>query len=139
MPETLQSTVIRLITKLHETALEKNNSDKSNTGKVLANAFVWDTIAKYAKKQSELAWEQMEKDGIISYKGLLASTKYTLAESPSFFVTDNVSTPRKIFTPSVLIAALKKKYKVPEPIAKEMIEAAKVPGNSTHTCAIVER
>jgi hypothetical protein len=134
---TFQASIIRSLTKISEKLLDSAPDQTSNAGKLLSRAFLWDTIAKYAEKQSKLAWEQMEKEELVSYKGLQPG-EYTLAESSSFYIFDKVSEPRRAFSPDVMVVQLKK-YKVPAPIVKEMIEKSKVPGKSTHTVSVVER
>lgn len=138
MPEmTYTATVYNHLIKLRD-ALDKLNPDtKHNAGRLIGRAFFWDQIAKFAKKQSEVAWDELENEEIVSY--VESPGDHTLAESPHFMVMDKVSEPRRAFNADVLAEDLKKKYKVPVPISKELIEKAKIPGKSVHTSTIVER
>lgn len=138
MPEiSYKAAIHKLLSSLKDTCDKLNPEAKSNTGSIVGRAFFWDEFAAYAKKQSDLAWEAIEAEEII--KKVETSGTHTLHESRSFIITDKVSEPRKTFQENVLAAALKKKYKVPEPITRELVGKAKIPGKATHTLSILER
>lgn len=129
--------VHKLLSVMPEKCDKLNPDSKSNTGRLIGRAHFWDAFLDYAKKQSDQAWKALEDEEIIEQVDETGT--HTLAESPSFSVIDKVSEPRKGFKPDVLVAALNKRYKVPKPVATEMIEAAKVPGNRVHTLSTVQR
>lgn len=135
---TFTAAIFKQLTDLAEKVEKLNPDQKSNAGRFIARAFFWDAVERYAKKQSEAAWETLEKEEIIDTKGLTEG-EHELVTTPGFIVMAKVSAPRKAFKAEVLMAALKKKYKVPEPASRELIEAAKVPGNGTKTLTIIER
>jgi hypothetical protein len=132
-----QASINKMITKAVEDFLGKF---KGNSDRMFARYFFWTVIERYAKAQKETAFnallegELVEKDHRALPKG-----DHTIGTSPGFFILDKVSAPRKTFDDSVLAQSLKKKYKVPLPVTKELVEAAKIEGNPTHTIAIVER
>lgn len=111
--------------------------DTSNTGAYLADAYLWDTVEAYAKGKSKEAWERLEKE--LDIKAPEVAGAYVLATSPSFTVTAKVTQPVKRFNVDELAKALKKRYRVPEPTTKEMVEHAKVPTKSVCTLAVIER
>lgn len=125
--------------KLADTCAAKNPDAKHNIGKQLGVIHFWTMIEKYAKGQKEQAWKDLEKEGMIDSCAELDPGEYSLVESPSFFCKAKVSEKVKRFDPSTLAEALNKKYKVPKPIAVEMIDQAKVPTKSTVTKSVVER
>lgn len=112
--------------------------DTSNTGKLVGEAYMWDEIASYAKKKSEQLWGRLEADGIIEPPDNTTASESVLYKSKSFIVNAKVSNPVKRFNPSVLAKALNKKYKVPIPVAIQMIEEAKIGTKGTVTLSIVE-
>jgi hypothetical protein len=133
-----QATIIKSLTKLVED-LKAKSPDRSNTGIVIGEAFICDVVEKYAHAQSEAAWAKLETEEIINRTEDLGEGDHTLAESQKFSVQLKQSKPRKNFKAEVLQTALQKKYRVPLHTSKEMIEAAKVPGNPVRTFKIVER
>lgn len=136
---TFEALIIQNLTKITEQILDKSPDAKHNTGRVIGTAFMWDKIEAYAKKKSELAWKQLEDEEIIDKSENLTTGDHTLAESPAFSVTVKQTEPRKGFKEDVLQQALQKKYRVPLHTSKEMIAAAKVPGNPVKTFKIIER
>lgn len=129
--------VHKLLSAMPEKCDKLNPDTKSNTGRLIGRAHFWDAFVKYAEAQSKQAWKALKDEEIIEQVDETGT--HTLAESPSFSVIDKVSEPRKGFKPEVLATALNKRYKVPKPIAIEMIDAAKVPGNRVHTLTTVQR
>lgn len=135
---TFQATILKFIMLVADTVLPMSQ-DKSNSGNTIARAFLWDQIEAYAKKQSAAAWDKMEEDEIIDdYKGL-DDGEYHLGESPRFVVMVKVSKPRRERDDDKLAAELKKRYKVPEAITKDLIEKTKKDGSRNRTLSIVER
>lgn len=116
-----------------------NPDAKSNTGTFIGEAFLWDEVVREAKRRSDRAWDKLEEQGVISGTASLPPGEHVLGSSPSFSVTAKVSEPVRRFDPDHLAQALKKKYKVPEPITKELVEQAKQPSKSTVTLNILER
>ncbi|HEY6020876.1 MAG TPA: hypothetical protein VIY48_13545 [Candidatus Paceibacterota bacterium] len=125
------------ITKWAERLLNYN-PDGSNAGGFIARAFFWDQVQAYAKKQSDAAWEQLEKEDLVRTSGLTEGA-HTLCESKNFIVLGTMSKPYKKFREDILAEMLKKKYKVPLPASKELIEAAKVEDKGRLSLKIIER
>lgn len=133
---TFTAQIHKKLTELRD-ALDKLNPDtKHNSGKLIGRAHMWDQIHKFAKKQSEVAWDVLESEDIVAY--VESSGDHTLAESPHFTVMDKVSEPRKAFNVDALAEALKK-YKIPKSVVLELVEKAKIPGKRVHTTSVVER
>lgn len=123
------------IGKTKDTELSK----KSNTETLLASAFMWDFIAAYAKGRSDIAWSELEDNNIIDAKELEPG-EYILAESPGFVCKANVTAKVKRFSPEALAKNLNRsQFKVPTPVALQMIDAAKVPTTSQTKLNIIER
>lgn len=112
---------------------------KHNTGRLLAKAYFWDSVTKYARGQSEAAWDVLEKEKIIDLENL-GQGDHVLAESPSLTVTAKISAPVRRFNADRLAELLSQsKFKVPLPVAKQFVEQAKVAGNPTKTLAVIEK
>lgn len=133
---TFTARIVNELTKLSSKLDEANPDTKHNAGRLIGRALMWDQIAKYAKKQSEVAWNTLESEEIVSYVN--SPGDHNLAESPHFMVTDRVSEPRKAFNADALAEGLKK-YKIPKSVVLEAVERAKIPGKSVHTTVVVER
>jgi hypothetical protein len=129
--------IVKALGKLGVNGTE-NPDAKHNTGRALGEIFMWNTVKKYVEGKLDNAWERAQKEGVIDLNNL-AIGEYELASSPTFLATVKVSQPVRRFSPEALATELNKKYKVPLPIAKEMIEAAKVPTKSTVTKSIIEK
>ena len=135
---TFQATILKFISLIADTVLPLSQ-DKSNSGNTIARAYLWDQVQAYAKKQSDEAWKKLEEDEIIDDYKSLDEGEYHLGESPRFVITVKVSKPRKERDDDKLAAELKKRYKVPEAVAKDLIEKSKKDGSRNRTLSIVER
>lgn len=131
--------ITKHLNKIADTCENKNPDAKNNTGKQLGIVYFWTMIEKYAKSKKEDAWKYLETEGIVAETKALDPGDYALAESPHFYASAKVSNPVKRFDPEVLADALFKKYKVPKPITKELVDLAKVPTISTVTKTVIER
>lgn len=136
---TFQAEITKHINKIADVCEKKNPDVKHNVGRQLGFVYFWTMVAKYADGQKDKAWAELGKEGICEIDRTVDPGEYSLAESPSFFAKVKVSEKVKRFDPEVLAEALYKKYKVPKPITKELVEEAKVPKNSTFTKSVVER
>ena len=116
-------------------APEKN----ANMATLLGEAYLWDEVQSFAKKQSDKLWAEMEKQEVIPDKSTLDQGPHVLAESRRFVVSATVSAPVKRFSPDELAKLMKKEYKVPEPRTKELCEAAKKGTTGQVRLAISER
>jgi len=117
-----------------------NPDAKSNTGRLLGEAFMWDRIEAYASNRSATRWAALEKEGHIPDKKTLDPGDHQLAQSPNFAIFARVTQPVKRFNADELAILLaKSKYKVPISTTKEMIDAAKIPSTSMVTMKVVER
>jgi hypothetical protein len=131
---TFTAHIMRLV---HE--LVQANPDRSNSGKVYGEAYVWETLERHAKKKREALWEQMLKDGVVSEIPTDPGS-YELGMSTRFIASVRVSEPVRRFSEDKLCELLAaSKYKIPAPIAKELVGKAKVPSSSTVTKKIIER
>lgn len=134
-----QQEIVKHLNKLADVCAAKNPDTKHNTGRQLGVVYFWTMIEKYAKGKKEEAWSYLATEKIIAEVKGLDPGEYSLAESPSFFAQAKVSEKVKRFDAEVLAEALYKKYKVPKPVTKELVEQAKVPSSSTVTKSVVER
>ena len=135
---TFQATILKFLMLIADTVMPLSQ-DKSNTGGLIARAFMWDKVQEYAKKQSDDAWDKLEEEEIIDEYKNLEEGEYHLGESPHFVVMVKVSKPRRERDDDKLAAELKKRYKVPEAITKDLIEKSKKDGSRNRTLSIVER
>lgn len=131
----------QIIAALAQVAKIKNPDEKHNEGSYLGEAFLWQTIEDYAKKKYEAVFKKMEENNVIKdreARKTLSSGEHELSNSPRFTMTAKVTQPVRQFSADYLAAQLKKRYKVPEPTAKQMIEEAKRPSTSRVSLEIVE-
>ena len=131
--------IIKMLSKLGKNGTE-NPDGKHNTGRLIGEAYLWDTVAKYAKGRSDAAWSALASEGVIPRKGEMEPGQHELAYSPNFVVVGRVTQPVKRFSGDELAKLLSKsKYKVPESTTKEMIDKAKVPTTSMASLTVIER
>lgn len=129
----------KIIKALTDAVFKIASPDKTNKGSLLANAFLWDTIQSYAKKQSDAAWADLEKAELYDPKdaGDTPGT-FVLAKSTHFTLTLTQSNPVRRFSVDYLAKQLKAKYKIAEPISKQLCEEAKQPTKPTKSLNIIE-
>lgn len=130
--------IAKLLTSLDVKLMGSGPDAKHNVGRRLQQAYFWDQVQAYAKKQSDTLWSGLEKDELVLTSNLDPGD-HVLAESPHFVVNAKVSERVRRFNADYLADQMKKKFKVSIPIAKQMIESAKQPSNSTTTLKIVEK
>lgn len=136
---TFQAEITKHLNKIADLCEKKNPDQMHNTGRQLGLVFFWTMIEKFAEAKKKDAWKYLADNEVIEDCSNYDPGEYSLAESPHFFAKAKISQPVKRFDADTLALALNKKYKVPVPIAKEMIEQAKVPSKSTVTKSVVER
>lgn len=134
-----QAEIVKHLNKIADVCDKKNPDQKHNTGRQLGLVFFWSMIEKYAEAKKKDAWSYLVDNGVIEDTSTYDPGDYSLAESPHFCATAKVSKPVKRFDGEYLAQQLNKRYKVPVPVAKEMIEEAKLPTKSMVTKAVVER
>ena len=114
--------------------------ENTNAGQIYAQAFMWDFIESYAKKQSDSFWKMMEEEGIIAEYKELEQGKHEIGESAAFVVEVSVSAPVKRFDQETLAEKMAtSKYKVPTSVTLGFIEESKIGKNSSRTLRIHER
>lgn len=134
-----ETEIIKALSRLGKNGTE-NPDAKNNTGSLLGEAFMWDKVVAYAQHRKEACWHALLKEGIIPEKQALTPGEHQLAESPNFSCIAKVTNPIRRFNPDEMAKLLaKSKYKVPISTTKELLEQAKLPGNSTVSFKIVER
>lgn len=115
----------------------ENPDTKSNTGRAIGEAFLWDEVERLAKAKSKDAWAALDSIGLLTDEK--NPGEYLIAESPSFAVNVRISEPVRRFDPDHLADLLLKKYKVPKSTTKQFVEASKLPAKSTFTYKIIEK
>lgn len=135
MSTSYQARIISALNKLGHNGTA--NPDKSNTGSLLGEAFLWDEIVRFAKARSDSAWSKLEAEGLI--EAPTGTGEHALLTSSNFVCTAKVSNPVKRFSADTLALMLKKQYKIPEPVSKLMIEEAKQPTRPNVTYSIIEK
>lgn len=130
--------ITTLLVKLQTEAAKMNPDAKHNSGRLIGEAYFWDTVEALAKKQSATTWEGLEALGITLSRDEEPGN-YDVDSSPSFDVTCKISNPRQKFDEEKLAKALQRKYKIPIPVTKEMVANAKVDGSKTMTWRITEK
>lgn len=136
---TFQASILKELSVIAEKLQKVNPDQKSNTGRQIGQAFLWDAIQSYAKKQSDAAWDALETEEIIDNYKSLEEGEFHLGESPRFVITVKVSKPRQERDDEKLAAELKKRYKIPEAVTKDLLAKCKKDGSRNRTLSIVER
>lgn len=131
--------IVAAVNGLFNEIIPTNPDNKHNAGRFLAAAYFWDAVQSIAKGRADKAWKALEANKLIEEKERDPG-EYELATSPHFICALKVSEKVNRFSADALAKALStSKYKVPVPIARQYIEAAKIPSKSTNTYRIVEK
>lgn len=139
-PGSFEARIVQATLAMHAALMKDAPDTKHNVGHTLAQALIWDTIQSMAKKNSDALWKSLEVDGHIPASETLAPGDHAPLDTPHFVVTAKATLPVKRFSPDQLAQDLyKSKYKVPLPIAKQMIDEAKKSTKSTVIWNINER
>lgn len=139
-----QMEITKALNKLSDLIAKKNpDADVKNSphGSLVGTAYFWTKVENYAKAKKEEAWEALEKSGVSSdtWKDAAAGT-YMMLDSPSFTVQVKVSNPIKRFNAGYLgEQLLRSKYKVPLPVTRELVDAAKLETKGSVTKIIIEK
>jgi hypothetical protein len=115
--------------------------DKSNRGKMLAMLMLWKRVADLAEKKYDTLMKQLIGEELIKDpKTITTPGTFVIGEANAMTVEANVSQPRREFNMEWFAKELKRKYKVPEAVTKQLYEEAKQPGSSQiRRIAIKER
>ena len=135
-PTTYQTAIHQALSKLGQNGTLI--PDKTNTGVLLGECFLWDEVVRYAERMSKQSWDRLENANILEPINEDITGEFQLAKSPSFCVIVKVSNPVRRFDLGALQEQLRKKYKVPELSTKEMYEKAKLPTSPMKSLKIVE-
>lgn len=138
-----QLEITKALNKLGDLVEKKNpdaNIKNSPHGLLLARAYFWTKVEKFAEGQKETAWKALEDAGVGSSVDKGVAGDYTVADTPSFLATFKVSEPRKKMDESYFAAQMQQsKYKVPLPFTRELFAASKLPGKGSVTKTIIEK
>lgn len=139
-PNSFEALITKELFKFVATIMDKNPDAKNNMGRMIGNAFVWDTIWGIAEKMSNADWKDFASQKIIPDKESLDPGFHQLVDSPHFAIVAKVSNPVQRFNADKLAEDLNKsKYKVPLPVAKMMVENARQPTKSSVTLSVAEK
>lgn len=128
--------VTRFLLQLGKTK-ETEFKTKNNVDARLANAFLWDFVASFAKARADGAWKELETEGIIESDGDFKQGDHELVRSPSFVCKLSVTAPVRRFSPEALAEILMvSKYKVPKHVSIKLMEDAKKPTKGQHRYSI---
>jgi hypothetical protein len=138
-----QLEITKALNKLGDLVEKKNpdaNVKNSPHGVLLAAAYFWTKVEKFAEAKKAAAWEALEDAGIGSTANKDVAGDYTVADTPSFLASYKVSEPRKKMDEGYFAEQLyKSKYKVPLPFTRELFAASKLPGKGSVTKTIIEK
>lgn len=115
--------------------------DRTNKGKMIAMLMLWKRISALADKKYDAQLKQsIEEDLITDPKTKSVPGVYLIGEAGKLSVEVNVSKPRREFNLDWFCAQMKKKYKVPEAVTREMYEQAKQEGTTQNrTISVKEK
>lgn len=141
MTNTYRTEIIKALDKLEKNGTAPANYEKTNTGVLIARAFLWKTVASLASDRYSEAMLQLqgatETEADIRNK---SPGEHIVAQSPRFAFLAKLSNPSKLFDKNELVTSLNKsKYKIPAPIAREFIENATKEGNKKLTLSVTEK
>jgi hypothetical protein len=138
---TEQAFQAQIYTQVEELPNKLTFPDKSNRGKMLAMLMLWKRVGDIAEKKYEALMKQLIGEDLVKDpKSISTPGTYVIGEANAMTVECNVSVPRREFNMDWFAKELRRKYKVPEAVTKQLYEEAKQPGNSQiRRIAIKER
>lgn len=115
--------------------------DRSNQGKNFFLLMMWKQVETLVTKKYEgLLKSLIQEELLTDPKSMSTPGNYVLGETKKVAVQINVSQPRREFDVAWLAQRLKKDYKVPEAVTRQLVEEAKRPGNTNvRRLTIVEK
>jgi hypothetical protein len=114
-----------------------NPDQKHNVGSYLGEAFLWQEVMRYAEGRRDLLFDKIKTE-VANWEELEAG-EHEIASSPHFAFVCRVSNPVRRFSADALAKEMRKKFKIPEPVVREMVEQAKVPTKPTVSKKVMER
>ena len=141
MTNTYKTDIIKALDRLERNGTAPANYDKSNTGVLIATAYLWKTVATIATaKYGDALDSLMRATEFEDETRARPVGEHIITQSSKFAYLAKISNPAKLFDKNELVAALNKsKYKIPAPIAREFIENATKEGNKKLTLTIMEK
>ncbi len=131
--------ITRQLYRLQELVAQSNPDGKHNTGRMIGEAYFWDTVEKLAKAKSDSAWDRLASMGVALDEDADPGN-HVIGNSPHFVVECSVSQPRKAFNIDVAAENINKTWpKVPIPAVKLVLDQAKIGGSKVKTYKIVEK
>jgi hypothetical protein len=109
----------QIVKHLNSPKLTDLNPDhKSNTGPVLFDIFLWQTVKDYADEQLKKAWTAANEEAVVPTDDRMRETldrgeDKIVAESNTFSCIVKVTEPRVTFDKDTFLADCAKKFKVP--------------------------
>ena len=114
-----------------------NPDNSTNTAPLMADAFLWDTAAKYCKQQATAAWKAL--DTAIPSPDPVPGQETIAAESQCFALVYKFSKPVRRFNQDALVSYLKRTHGFSDAQAAAALDAAKVESSPTTTTRVVEK
>lgn len=108
-----------------------------NVDPLIAETLIWDTIAAYAKARSDTLWERLEEH--LPERDEITQGESVIKDTRLFAVTANKTKPVAKFDVDTMAKEMKKQFKVPEPMTKDIYNKSKVDGSSRITYNILEK
>jgi hypothetical protein len=113
--------------------------DKTNQGRLLAMLMLWKRVEALAsKKYDALLAQLIQEDMLKDPKQLKTPGVVVIGQSKVLTVEVNVSKPRREFNMEWFCAQMKKQFKVPESVTKELYEKAKQEGSTQNRTITVK-
>jgi hypothetical protein len=113
--------------------------DKTNQGKMFAMLMLWKRVETLAGKKYEgLLKQSITEDLIKDPKTLKVPGVHVIGQSSKLTVEVNVSKPRREFNMEWFCAQMKRQFKVPEAVTRELYEKAKQEGETSQRTITVK-
>lgn len=115
--------------------------DKTNRGKMLALLMLWKRMGTLAEKKYDSLLKQLTEEELIKDpKTVSIPGQYRIGEANTITVELTVSKPRREFNMDWFAQEMKRQFKVPEAVTRELYEKAKQEGKSqTRTVSVKEK
>jgi hypothetical protein len=106
--------ILKAITRFGTTNGTKNPDERSNTGQLLGEVFLWETARDLCADRAKSAWADLESMELYSDADLrsLGESESIVVKSPHFALSVKVSKPRMMFDRDLFIERIAADFKI---------------------------
>lgn len=132
--------ILKAITRFGTTNGTKNPDERSNTGRLLGEVFLWETAKDFCASREKAAWAALESMELFDPDELRESgpAESIVTKSPNFALSVKVSNPRMMFDKDLFIERVAEAFKIDKHKLIEIATQAKTPSKPPLSKKVLE-